>query len=135
MAEAGTVAVLLPGAFYVLRETKLPPIESFRANGVPIALATDSNPGSAPVTSLLLMLSMGCTFFRLTPEEALAGVTRHAAKALGLQDSHGTLEVGKVADLCVWDIETPAELAYRVGYNPLVFALKAGVPISEVHRI
>lgn len=134
MAEAGTVAVLLPGAFYVLRETKLPPIESFRANGVPIALATDSNPGSAPVTSLLLMLSMGCTFFRLTPEEALAGVTRHAAKALGLQDSHGTLEVGKVADLCVWDIETPAELAYRVGYNPLAFALKAGVPISEAHR-
>jgi len=135
MAEAGTVAVLLPGAFYVLRETKLPPIESFRSNGVPIALATDSNPGSAPVTSLLLMLSMGCTFFRLTPEEALAGVTRHAAKALGLQDSHGTLEVGKVADLCVWDIETPAELAYRVGYNPLAFALKAGVPISEAHRV
>ena len=135
MAEAGTVAVLLPGAFYVLRETKLPPIESFRANGVPIALATDSNPGSAPVTSLLLMLSMGCTFFRLTPEEALAGVTRHAAKALGLQDSHGTLEVGKVADLCVWDIQTPAELAYRVGYNPLAFALKAGVPISEAHRL
>lgn len=135
MAEADTVAVLLPGAFYVLRETKLPPIESFRANGVPIALATDSNPGSAPVTSLLLMLSMGCTFFRLTPEEALAGVTRHAAKALGLQGSHGTLEVGKVADLCIWDIETPAELAYRVGYNPLAFALKAGVPISEAHRI
>ena len=135
MAEAGTVAVLLPGAFYVLRETKLPPMESFRASGVPIALATDSNPGSAPVTSLLLMLSMGCTFFRLTPEDALAGVTRHAAKALGLQDSHGTLEVGKVADLCVWDIETPAELAYRVGYNPLAFALKAGVPISETHRL
>ncbi len=135
MAEAGTVAVLLPGAFYVLRETKLPPIESFRANGVPIALATDSNPGSAPVTSLLLMLSMGCTFFRLTPEEALAGVTRHAAKALGLQDSHGTLEAGKVADLCVWDIETPAELAYRVGYNPLAFALKAGVPISQAHSL
>ena len=135
MAEAGTVAVLLPGAFYVLRETKLPPIESFRANGVPIALATDSNPGSAPVTSLLLMLSMGCTFFRMTPEEALAGVTRHAAKALGLQDTHGTLEVGKFADLCVWDIETPAELAYRVGYNPLAFALKAGVPISEAHRL
>ncbi len=135
MAEAGTVAVLLPGAFYVLRETKLPPIERFRAAGVPIAIATDSNPGSAPVTSLLLMLSMACTFFRLTPEEALAGVTRHAAKALGLQQTHGSLEVGKVADLCVWDIETPAELAYRVGYNPLAFALKAGVPISQAHSI
>ena len=131
MAEAGTVAVLLPGAFYVLRETQLPPIERFRAAGVPIAIATDCNPGSAPVTSLLLMLSMACTLFRLTPEEALAGVTRHAARALGLGESHGMLAVGKAADLAVWDIERPAELAYRVGFNPLAFAVKAGVPSEE----
>jgi imidazolonepropionase len=93
---------------------------------VPIALATDSNPGSAPVTSLLLMLSMGCTLFDLTPEEALAGVTREAARALGLSDSRGTLEVGKQADLCVWEIERPAELAYRVGFNPLAYVVKNG---------
>lgn len=126
MAGAGTVAVLLPGAFYVLKETKLPPVEAFRRCGVPIALATDCNPGSAPVTSLLLMLSMGCTFFGLTPEEALAGITRNAAKALGLADTHGTLEAGKVADLCIWDIESPAELSYRVGFNPLHKALYRG---------
>ena len=126
MAGAGTVAVLLPGAFYVLKETKLPPVEAFRRCGVPIALATDCNPGSAPVTSLLLMLSMGCTFFGLTPEEALAGVTRNAARALGLADTHGTLEAGKVADLCIWDIESPAELSYRVGFNPLYKALYRG---------
>ena len=131
MAEAGTVAVLLPGAFYVLRETQLPPIERFRAAGVPIAIATDCNPGSAPVTSLLLMLSMACTLFRLTPEEALAGVTRHAARALGIGESHGTLAVGMAADLAVWDIERPAELAYRVGFNPLAFAVKAGVASGE----
>ena len=126
MAKAGTVAVLLPGAFYVLRETKLPPIDAFRGAGVPIALATDCNPGSAPVTSLLLMLSMGCTLFRLTPEEALAGVTRNGAKALGMAKTHGALEVGKAADFAVWDIERPAELAYRVGFNPLAYAVKAG---------
>ena len=131
MANAGTVAVLLPGAFYVLRETQLPPIERFRAAGVPIAIATDCNPGSAPVTSLLLMLSMACTLFRLTPEEALAGVTRHAARALGIGESHGTLAVGMAADLAVWDIERPAELAYRVGFNPLALAVKAGVPSEE----
>jgi imidazolonepropionase len=126
MAAAGTVAVILPGAFYVLRETQIPPVAALRAAGVPIALATDCNPGSAPVTSLLLMLNMGCTLFRLTPEEALAGVTRHAATALGLGASHGTLEVGKAADLAVWDIERPAELAYRLGFNPLAYAAKGG---------
>ncbi len=127
MAAAGTVAVILPGAFYVLRETQAPPVAALRAAWVPIALATDCNPGSAPVTSLLLMLNMGCTLFRLTPEEALAGVTRHAATALGLGDSHGTLEVGKAADFAVWNIARPAELAYRIGFNPLAYAVKAGV--------
>ena len=126
MAAAGTVAVLLPGAFYFLRETKQPPMEAFRNAGVPIAIATDCNPGSSPATSLLLMLNMACTLFRMTPEEALLGVTRHGAQALGLQDSRGTLEVGKVADLCVWDIESPAELAYRIGFNPLVTSVKDG---------
>ena len=127
MAEAGTVAVLLPGAFYTLRETKLPPIEAFRAAGVPIALATDCNPGSAPVTSLLLMLNMAATLFRMTPEEALRGVTCNAAKALGLGASHGTLEAGKMADLAIWDIERPGELAYRIGFNPLSAVIKSGL--------
>lgn len=126
MAQAGTVAVLLPGAFYTLRETKLPPVDLLRQNHVPIAIATDSNPGSSPVTSILLMLNMACTLFRLTPEEALAGVTRNAARALGMQATHGTLSVGKEADFCVWDIAEPAELAYRIGYNPLVQAVRAG---------
>lgn len=126
MAAAGTVAVLLPGAFYFLRETKQPPMAAFRKAGVPIAIATDCNPGSSPATSLLLMLNMACTLFRMTPEEALLGVTRHGAKALGLQESRGTLEVGKMADFCVWEIESPAELAYRIGFNPLVTAVKNG---------
>ena len=126
MAEAGTVAVILPGAFYVLRETRPPPVAALRAAGVPIALATDCNPGSAPVTSLLLMLNMGCTLFGLTPEAALSGVTRCAARALGLGASHGTLEAGKAADFAVWDIERPAELAYRLGFNPLAYAVKGG---------
>lgn len=126
MAAAGSVAVLLPGAFYVLRETKLPPIEACRRLGVGIAIATDSNPGSSPVTSLLLMLSMACTLFRMTPEESLAGVTREAAKALGLGQDLGTLEVGKQADLCIWEIERPAELAYRVGFNPLCQVVHQG---------
>ncbi|MEM7226149.1 MAG: imidazolonepropionase [Pseudomonadota bacterium] len=126
MAEAGTFAVLLPGAFYFLRETKLPPIEGFRAAGVPIALATDSNPGSAPVGSLLLMVNMACTLFRMTPEEALAGVTREGARALGLGASHGTLEVGKAADFAIWTIAQPAELAYRIGFNPLAGVVKDG---------
>jgi imidazolonepropionase len=119
MAKAGTVAVLLPGAFYTLRETKLPPIDALRQAGVKMAVATDSNPGTSPTTSLLLMLNMAATLFRLTPTEALAGVTRNAAAALGLSASHGTLEVGKRADFCVWDIETPAELTYSLGGNPL----------------
>lgn len=134
MAKAGTVAVLLPGAFYTLRETKLPPLEAFRSAGVAVAIATDCNPGSAPVTSLLLMLNMAATLFRMTPEEALAGVTRHAAKALGLEASHGTLEVGKDADLAIWEIERPAELAYRVGFNPLSVAVKRGVPQTQLGR-
>lgn len=131
MAEAGTVAVLLPGAFYFLRETKLPPLESFRANGVPVALSTDSNPGSSPVGSLLLMMSMGCTFFRMTPEEALAGVTRNAAAALGQEDVIGTLEAGKRADFVRWDIDHPAELAYRIGVNPCLEVVRAGRPRAD----
>lgn len=119
MARAGTVAVLLPGAFYFLRETKLPPVDLLRRAGCRIALATDCNPGSSPMTSLLLALNMGCTFFRMTPEEALLGVTRHAARALGLHDEAGSLEPGKWCDLAIWDIERPAELAYRIGFNPL----------------
>ena len=119
MAKAGTVAVVLPGAFYFLRETVKPPIALLRQHGVPIALATDANPGSSPLTSPLLVMNMACTLFRLTPEEALAGLTRHAAQALGLSDEIGTLEAGKACDLAIWDIERPAELAYRIGFNPL----------------
>lgn len=119
MAKAGTVAVILPGAFYFLRETQKPPIDLLRKHGVPIALATDANPGSSPLTSPLLVLNMGCTLFRLTPEEALAGLTRHAAQALGMADRIGTLEAGKACDLAIWEIERPAELAYRIGFNPL----------------
>ncbi|QEL26565.1 imidazolonepropionase [Bosea sp. F3-2] len=119
MAKAGTVAVVLPGAFYFLRETQKPPIELMRKHGVAIALATDANPGSSPLTSPLLVLNMACTLFRMTPEEALAGLTRHAATALGLQNEVGTLETGKRCDLAIWDIERPAELAYRIGFNPL----------------
>ena len=126
MALKGSVAVLLPGAFYFLRETRLPPIEAIRKHGVPIALATDCNPGSSPVTSILLMLNMGCTLFRLTPEEALAGITRNGARALGLQETHGTLEAGKVADFVLWDIKYPAELAYRIGHNPCRVVVKDG---------
>ncbi|WP_374443027.1 imidazolonepropionase [Pseudomonas panipatensis] len=115
MAAAGTVAVLLPGAFFVLRETQLPPIEALRKHGVAMALASDLNPGTSPALSLRLMLNMGCTAFRLTPEEALAGVTLNAAKALGLGHTHGSLEAGKVADFVAWDIQRPAELAYWLG--------------------
>ena len=126
MARAGTVAVLLPGAFYFLRETKLPPLEALRRRGVPIALATDCNPGSSPLTSPLLVLNLACTLFRLTPEEALAGMTRNGARALGLQDSHGTLEAGKQADFALWDIARPAELAYAIGSNPCLGVVRAG---------
>jgi imidazolonepropionase len=118
LAENGTVAVLLPGAFYCLRETKLPPINALRENHVPIALASDSNPGSSPVGSLLLMLNMACTFFRMTPEETLVGVTRNGAKALGIENKTGTLEKGKNADMVLWDVSDPAELSYRIGGNP-----------------
>jgi imidazolonepropionase len=114
MARAATVAVLLPGAFYALRETQLPPIAELRAQGVPIAVSTDCNPGTSPSTSLLLMLNMACTLFRLTPEEALAGATVHAARALGLSD-RGALEQDLRADIAMWDIAEPAELAYRIG--------------------
>ncbi|MCF5707527.1 imidazolonepropionase [Pseudomonas syringae] len=115
MAAAGTVAVLLPGAYYFLRETQLPPMEALRKHGVPIAISTDMNPGTSPGLSLRLMLNMACTLFRLTPEEALAGVTLNAAKALGMGDTHGSLEAGKTADFVAWDIERPADLAYWLG--------------------
>ncbi len=115
MAEAGTVAVLLPGAFYFLRETKLAPIEKLRAAGVRMAVAGDCNPGTSPMTSPLMALNMACTLFRLTPEEALAGVTREGARALGLLDEIGTLEVGKAADLAIWNVGSPAELSYWLG--------------------
>ncbi len=118
MAGAGTVAVLLPGAFYTIRETRLPPIAAFRQHGVPMALATDCNPGSSPLSSLLLTMNMACTLFRMAPQEALAGVTKHAARALGIDDT-GTIRAGLRADLAVWDVAHPAELAYRVGFNPL----------------
>ncbi|WP_336961790.1 imidazolonepropionase [Sphingobium aquiterrae] len=119
MAKAGTVATLLPGAYYFVRETQLPPVDALRRAGVPIALATDCNPGTSPLTSLLLTMNMGATLFRLTVAECLAGVTRNAARALGLGDSIGTLEAGKRCDLAIWDIARPAELVYRMGYNPL----------------
>jgi imidazolonepropionase len=115
MAEAGMVAVLLPGAFYALKETRKPPVDLLRRHGVPMAVATDCNPGTSPVTSPGLMLSMACTLFGLTPEEALAGMTREGARALGLQDEIGTLAAGKAADLCVWRIGRPAELCYWIG--------------------
>ncbi|MFP3384141.1 imidazolonepropionase [Tritonibacter sp. SIMBA_163] len=125
MAAAGSVAVLLPGAFYTIRETQLPPMEHFRAHGVPMALATDCNPGSSPLSSLLLTLNMGCTLFRLTPEEALAGVTCNAARALGLSD-RGRIASGLRADLAIWDVTRPAELAYRIGFNPLHARVSGG---------
>lgn len=115
MAASGTVAVLLPGAFYFLRETQLPPMEALRKHGVNIAIATDLNPGTSPGLSLRLMLNMACTLFRMTPEEALAGATLHAAQALGMADTHGSLEVGKFADFVAWNIERPADLAYWLG--------------------
>ena len=125
MQQSGTVAVLLPGAFYTLRETKVPPIELFREHQVAKAIATDCNPGSSPVSSLLLCLNMACTLFRMTPEEALAGVTREAARALGRADL-GTIEPGKLADLAIWNVTDPAELSYRIGFNPLHRRMVAG---------
>ncbi|NNG05627.1 MAG: imidazolonepropionase [Inquilinus sp.] len=126
MAAAGTVAVLLPGAFYFLGETRRPPIDLLRRHGVPMAVATDCNPGSSPATSLLLMLNMACTLFRLTAEEALAGVTRNAAAALGLEDECGRLAPGLAADFVLWDIAVPAELSYRISFNPCAGIVRAG---------
>ncbi|TQE99267.1 MAG: imidazolonepropionase [Spiribacter salinus] len=118
MAKAGSVATLLPGAFYTLHETKVPPVAAFRAHGVPMALSTDCNPGSSPMSSLLLAMNMGCTLFRLTPEEALRGVTQHAAGALGLTD-RGVIAPGQRADLAIWNVGHPAELSWHIGFNPL----------------
>ena len=118
LKEAGSVAVLLPGAFYTLKETHIPPIEAFRALGVPMAVATDWNPGSSPLGSVLLAMNMACTLFGLTPAEALAGATRHAARALGLED-HGQIKPGQRADIAIWNVTEPAELAYRMAVNPL----------------
>ncbi len=119
MKEAGTAAVLLPGAFYFLRETRLPPIDLLRKHGVPMALATDHNPGTSPLTSILLVLNMAATLFRMTVDECLLGVTRHAAAALGLDDKVGTLEAGKQCDLAIWNVDSPAELVYAIGANRL----------------
>jgi imidazolonepropionase len=127
MAAAGTVAVLLPGAYYFLRETVAPPVAALREAGVPIALATDCNPGTSPLTSILLTMNLACTLWRLTPQEALAGCTANAARALGLHGAIGTLEVGKRADFALWDIDRPAALAYAIGFNPCRAVVNGGV--------
>lgn len=127
LAASGTVAVMLPGAFYTLRETKLPPIAALRAAGVPMALATDSNPGTSPLTSALVTMNMGATLFRMTPTECLAGFTVNAARALGLAD-RGRIAAGQIADLAVWNISHPAELSYRIGFNPLHSRIFGGTP-------
>jgi imidazolonepropionase len=126
MAEAGTAAVLLPGAFYFLRERTVPPVAGFREHGVPMVVATDLNPGSSPLTSPLLAMNMACVLFGLTPDEALAGMTRNAAHVLGMGGERGVLEVGAAADLVVWDVEQPGELAYWMGSNPCVAVVRAG---------
>lgn len=126
MAAAGTAAVLLPGAYYFLRDTHLPPLDLLRRHGVPIAISTDHNPGTSPATSLLLMMNMACTLFRMTVAEVLAGVTVHAARALGAADRHGALAVGRAADFAVWQVQSPAELAYWFGRNPLAIAVRQG---------
>ena len=126
LAQTGVVAVLLPGAFYVLREQQLPPLAALREQRVPIALASDSNPGSSPVHSLLLIMNMACTLFRMTPAEALRGITVNAALALGMAQDIGSLEVGKQADIVLWDVERPALLSYRVGMNPCIGVMQAG---------
>jgi imidazolonepropionase len=126
MKSGDVVAVLLPCASYFLRETKQPPIDLFRRHDVPMAIATDSNPGTSPTTSILLTMNMACTLFRMTPTEALAGVTRHAARALGKNDAHGILATGRHADFCVWDVESLSELAYWMGFNPLQAVVRHG---------
>jgi imidazolonepropionase len=126
IADAGSVAVLLPGAFYVLKETQLPPMQALRDHQVPIALATDCNPGSSPVFSPLLIMNMGCTLFGMTPLEALAGFTINAAKALGFADRIGSIEAGKKADLALWDCDHPAELSYHIGLNPCIDVMQNG---------
>ena len=131
MARAGTVAVLLPGAFYFLREKQLPPLGALRRHRVPIAIATDHNPGTSPLASPLLAMNLASTLFRLTPEEALAGFTRNAARALGIQATHGTLEPGKRADFALWEISSPAELAYVAGANPKVALVRSGEILRE----
>ena len=130
MAAAGTVAVLLPGAFYAINETQKPPVAALREAGTHIAIATDCNPGTSPLTSLLLTMNMAATLFRLTVDECLAGATREAARALGLLGETGTIEVGKSADLAIWDVERPAELAYRIGFNPLHSRIFKGQQVS-----
>ncbi len=130
MAASGTVAVLLPGAFYFLRETQLPPMDALRKHGVKIAIASDLNPGTSPALSLRLMLNMACTLFRMTPEEALAGATQHAATALGMGDTHGSLEVGKVADFVAWQIDRPADLAYWLGGELDKRVVRHGVDVT-----
>ena len=126
MKAADMTAVLLPGAFYFLRETQLPPIDLLRKHKVPMAIATDANPGSSPIHSIQLMLNMACTFFRMTPSEALAGVTVNGAKALGLENSKGQLKVGFDADIAMWNIGQPAELCYQFGVNPLTHLMING---------
>jgi imidazolonepropionase len=126
MAKSGTVAVLLPGAFYFLRETKQPPLDSIREHRVPIAIASDNNPGTSPLTSLLLTMNMAATCFRMTVEECISGVTREGARALGILNQTGTLEAGKDCDLAIWNIENLAELVYKMGYNPLHARVRNG---------
>ena len=131
MAAAGTVAVLLPGAFYTFREEQAPPVQVLRDAGVHIAVATDCNPGTSPLTSLLLTMNMACTLFRLTVDEVVSGATREAARALGILNETGTIAAGKSADFAVWNAASPAELVYRIGFNPLHARIFRGQRITQ----